>query len=362
MTSINHVDFQLKRIKDTFVLVNLTEDTLTFELFKDGCEGVFTSVITGEVLALESNTLTILSDGFYRLVVNGTIVYFSALHHYRNRLVELVRESVCKDCGCKPVNCMPKEAVDCLRNQSLFNFMQVYINLVKPYSLSTPATLNPFLFTYYQDTIYNNKCYIIEELCKQLLDTSITGASVTNPELFNYFIAVSYLGLYMYDVTNVNTSILTNEEVTEELLYLDTVYNYKSIKKCIKHLGIDINDLITIDTNNVVVHYWQLTNTEDDINDVLSLITSAYLDTKNTDNFSVFNEGKVVNYTSVGRVVFAIKETTLQNFVILDSLGNNITDDFDVDYIAPLQCVVYVSKSIYTHSNMFFKFKTLLDD
>jgi hypothetical protein len=257
---------------------------------------------------------------------------------------------------------MPKEAVDCLRNQSLFNFMQVYINLVKPYSLSTPATLNPFLFTYYQDTIYNNKCYIIEELCKQLLDTSITGASVTNPELFNYFIAVSYLGLYMYDVTNVNTSILTNEEVTEELLYLDTVYNYKSIKKCIKHLGIDINDLITIDTNNVVVHYWQLTNTEDDINDVLSLITSAYLDTKNTDNFSVFNEGKVVNYTSVGRVVFAIKETTLQNFVILDSLGNNITDDFDVDYIAPLQCVVYVSKSIYTHSNMFFKFKTLLDD
>ena len=362
MTSINHSDFQLKRVKDTFVLVNLTEFTLSYELFKDGCEDAFTSVLTGEVLALESNNLIFTSDGFYKLVVNGTIVYFSVLHNYRNRLVELVREALCVHCGCKPVNCMPVEAVACLKNQSLFNFMQVYSNLVKPYSLSTPVVLNPFLSTFYQTTIYNNKCYTIEELCKQLLKTSITGHSVTNPELFNYFIAVYYLGLYLYDVNSINTSVLTSEEVTEELAYLESVYNYKSIKKCIKHLGIDIEDVTTIDTTNVRVYYWQLDNTDDDIDDVLPLISSAYLDTRDSDLFSVFNEGRVVNYTSVGRIVFAVKETVLQNFVIEDSLGNNVTDDFDVEYIVPLQCVLYVSKSIYTHSNMMFKFKTLLDD
>lgn len=359
MTSINHADFQLKRVKDTFVLVNLTEGILSYELFRDGCEDIFIPVLTGEVLALESNTLTILTDGFYKLLVNGTIVYFSSLPNYRKRLVELVKESLCTDCGCKPVNCLPKEAVDCLKNQSLFNFMQVYSNLIKPYSISTPVSLNPFLSTFYQTTIYNNKCYTIEELCKQLLDTSITGYSVTNPELFNYFIAVHYLGLYLYDVNNINTTVLTSEEVAEELIYLDTVYNYKAIKKCIRHLGIDVEDVITIDTETVRVYYWQLNNTEDDINEVLPLISSAYLDTKDSDLYSVFREGKVINYSLIGRVVFAIKETILQNFVIEDSLGNNVTDDFDVEYIAPLECVLYVSKSIYTHSNMLFKFKTL---
>ena len=356
MTSIAHSNFQLKRIKDTFVLVNLFAGTLNYTLTKTGCNVNTTESTTGEVLEGESITLSIISDGYYELNVNGTLVYFNSLSNYRNRLIELVAEAVCVHCNCKPVNCLPAEAVSCLKNQSLFNFIQVYINLVKPYSLSSPSTTNPFLFSFYENTLYANKCELIEGLCKQLFSTSLTGESKVNTELFNYFIAVYYLGLYSYDTNNINTSILSEEEITEELAYLDKVYQYKSIKKCIRHLGIDVEDIVNMDMSEVNVYYWQA-EIGDTLSSVLALISSAYLDTKNVEPFEVFQEGKVVNYSSIGRIVFAIKETVLQNFIIEDSLGNNVTDDFDVEYIAPLQCVLYVSKSIYTHSNIFFKFK-----
>lgn len=362
MTSISNITFQLKRVKDVYTLVNLTGIDFEYTLIKEGCDTI-TIPIVRTVEANLSTALPITSDGFYSLEVNGETCYFNVLHNYRDRLVVLIQEALCKHCGCSPVNCLPKDAVDCLKNQSLFNFIQTYKYLVKPFSFEERQLYNVFLFNFYQKTIYNNRCFTVQELCKQLLDTSITGNSQTNKALFDYYIAIYYLGLYYYDVVNINTTLLTSEEVEEELIHLKEVYRYKKIVNCIRNLGVDINSLLeeTLEVPSTTkVAYWQLTNTNDKLAEVLAGLTLPILDAKPFELYPIFNDGKTITYTNIGRIVFAIYTTVEQNFIITDTLGNNITDNFEVAYVPSLQCMVYVSKSIITHSTIGFEFNTLI--
>ncbi len=362
MTSISNSIFQLKRVKDKFILVNLTNIEIEYTLLKENCEE--SSTVTTKLLdANLSTTLLIITDGFYSLTIDNETCYFNVLNNYRDRLITLVKDALCKHCGCKPVNCLPKDATDCLRNQSLFNFIQTYKYLIKPYSFTTSTLYNTFLFNFYQKSIYNNKCFTVKELCKQLLNTSISGNSETNKDLFEYYIAIYYLGLYYYDVVNINTTILTNEEVEEELLYLKKVYKYKEISNCIRNLGIDINSLLeeTVEIPSTTkVAYWQVDNTNDTITEVAAGLTLPLLESKPFELYPIFDDGKTITYSNIGRIVFAIYVTTEQNFIILDTLGNNITSSFDVVYNDVLACTLYVSKSVITHSTIGFEFNTLI--
>ena len=365
MTAIDNNNFSFKRVKDRYILTSKTNSPQNYILTLLKCDDDSIIVEEGvlEDMSLPEGIvyLTVLKDGFYTLNVNGVTIYFSNWKGHRSKLIPLIKRTLCENCGCKPVNCMPKEAIDCLRNQSLFTFIQTYTYLIKPYSVGVAVENNPTIFDFLQRNTYSNKCFMLLELCKQLLETCIEGETNTNQKLFNYFIATHYLALYYYDITNINPSILTTEEVVEELKYIDKVYEFKHIKKCITALGINIDNVINVDTTNINIHYWQLNNPVDAINEVLPLLSDSYLNGQPTQSYSVFKDGFTVPAINIGRLVFVVRETSLQNFILLDSLGNDVTDEFDTAYNNTLSAAVFVSKDYYSNGNYYFKFKTIFD-
>ncbi len=362
MTSIDNALFYFKRIKDTYVLINRTLSTLSYSLTIGNCDGTSPTIKEGELIAEDTLILSLTKDGKYELNVEGTIVHFSHWKGLRTDLIPLIKQALCTDCGCSSTSCLPKEAIDCLRNQSLFNYILTYQQLVKPFSISTPILINPIIFNFIERVIQENSCSFRKELCKQLLETCVSGQPNTNKELFNYHIAVSYLALYNYDVQAIDPTVLTGTEVTEELIYLDKVYDFKCIEKCINKLGLNLISELVPDVSDLLVYYWQLENLTDDITEVAALLTDAYLDTQLSQNFAIFKDGYTVNYTDVGRAVFVVKPTALQNFLITDSMGLDITDNFDNQYFPSLEAVLFVSKDVVIPSNLHFKFKTIFDD
>ena len=89
------------------------------------------------------------------------------------------------------------------------------------------------------------------------------------------------------------------------------------------------------------------------------VFNNLYLSDKNNSPLEEFEEGKIIPYTSIGRIAFAIKETDILNFQLIDSLGNDVTDEFDNHYFAGIRTILFVSKIPYSNSNIFFKFKKI---
>lgn len=241
MTTIDNVNFLFKRVKDTYTLLNKTTTPLIYSLKVVDCNNVETVIKFGTLQNINDVvTFSNLVDGSYKLYVDNNILYFPHYVGYRDKLITLIQKALCENCGCNTVNSIPKEAVDCIKNQSLFNFIQTYIHLIKPVNVGIELEFNDELFHFYQTTIHSNKCFTTDTLCKQLLETCIDGQSHTNKALFNYYISIYYLGLYYYDYYSLDSS------VQDEIDYLNNVYHYKCISKCILNLGICIDDVANV--------------------------------------------------------------------------------------------------------------------
>ena len=110
------------------------------------------------------------------------------------------------------------------------------------------------------------------------------------------------------------------------------------------------------------VYFWQLSNMEHDLSNVVSEYETdptTFLSNKPFQLLSVFQQGHIVNYTEIGRICFAIRETENMNWEIRDALNNDITDLFNLQYFPDTKTVIFVSKSVYSYSSMYFKFKEL---
>ena len=127
-----------------------------------------------------------------------------------------------------------------------------------------------------------------------------------------------------------------------------------------KKVGLNPADIVTAVEANTEVYYWQLDNTDQDITSVIPLITVPFLADLPKVPFADFEVGKIITYTEIGRICFAISPTQVQDFVITDSLNNDITDAFDVDYIEDLDLALFVSKAVYSYSTIYFKFKKII--
>jgi hypothetical protein len=126
-----------------------------------------------------------------------------------------------------------------------------------------------------------------------------------------------------------------------------------------KKLGVDPAQIFTLFESESNVYYWQLDNTEDTITEVIALLSPVYIAAKSSLPFSTFEAGHIVSYVDVGRICFAIMPTQVQNFIILDSLNNDVTDEFDVHYEVGMSLALFVSKIPYAFGNIYFKFKKL---
>jgi hypothetical protein len=109
-----------------------------------------------------------------------------------------------------------------------------------------------------------------------------------------------------------------------------------------------------------MVYYWQLDNTEDTITEVIPQLSPAYIAAKSSLPFATFEAGHIVGYSQVGRICFAVMPTQIQNFTIIDSLNNDVTDEFDVYYDNTMSLALFVSKIPYSFGNIYFKFKKLI--
>lgn len=105
------------------------------------------------------------------------------------------------------------------------------------------------------------------------------------------------------------------------------------------------------------VYFWQETNIGNDIADISPLITIPFLLTKNSKLFTIFQDGYIVTNANIGRICFVIHEAMPEIFVITDALNNDVTDLFDSLYNPELKTMLYVSKNVYSHSSIYFKFK-----
>lgn len=334
------LNYTFSRYKDVYTLLNNdTLSNLNYTVYLKNCD-TSKKVGGGVVKPGESKEIKFIIDGTYSVVVNDEVLSETIpdIFYYEKLLSNIIKKSEQIFCGCKPCD----DCEDC-------NSCDAYLDLFT--YVNTYSILHSPLYNDYIVNIQNElKCRFNEGVVCAMNQSFIRGkVDVKELVLLNiasYFIAFYFVDLY---------SALDEEEAE----YIKEKYKTLKILKCIKKLGINIDDFNEQLFSNVNVYYWQLDNVIEDINNVIPLITNIYLSSKNNVPFEVFREGKVVNYSSIGRIVFAIKEVISQNFIIEDSLGNNVTDDFDVEYIAPLQCAIYVSKSIYTHSNIFFKFKAI---
>ncbi len=121
----------------------------------------------------------------------------------------------------------------------------------------------------------------------------------------------------------------------------------------------------TIDCNQYPqinkIFYWQESNYNAMFDDIKLLIDNTrYFNQKSFDTFSLFEIGKNIEYSNIGKICFAIIETeSTDTFKIYDILNNDVTHAFDTYYETINNCRLFVSKNIYSHGEINFKIKKI---
>ena len=135
--------------------------------------------------------------------------------------------------------------------------------------------------------------------------------------------------------------------------------NYTTYDRCLSCHSC----LITIEEpeepiEGTMIYYWQLTNTQDKIEEVVASITDdSFFDDKESRSPQIFEQGHIISYSAIGRICFAIKPSEIEEYTITDSLNNDVTDEFEKQYLPEYETILFVSKNYYSHSNIYFKFK-----
>lgn len=104
------------------------------------------------------------------------------------------------------------------------------------------------------------------------------------------------------------------------------------------------------------IYYWQ----EEDLNTTYSNILAIanetnYLNNKKYYSYSEFNNGKLLEYNNIGRICFMAVSSNNVTLNIIDILGNNVNDAFDVHYYEDVNSTLFVSKNIFSYGPINFK-------
>jgi hypothetical protein len=108
------------------------------------------------------------------------------------------------------------------------------------------------------------------------------------------------------------------------------------------------------------IFYWQEDSLTSNINNILPLVDDTdYLDDKNYDTYEVFNNGKEIPYTNIGRIVFLTLGSYDANFKIYDIDNNDITEQFNIEIVPAINSKLFVSLNVFSHGNIKFKIKKI---
>lgn len=329
-----------KKYKDVYSIENLGITPINYFIQIKECDSLNELksgiILPGDTFVLPINFLdatyvVTLSDDDETQVLDDILQYNNTLLNFIDGTEELL-------CGCKKCN----ECEECNKCDSFLNTL----NYALAYFHVNSSKYNNYLSTFSNEL----KCNYSQEILCLISQINLSG-KIEIEKLTKLNIGMYYLVFYLLDLAQATDEAEAN--------YIKNKYKSFKILKCIRKLGIDIDNFNEQLFSNMTVYYWQLDNVIEDIDNVIPFITNTYLSSKNNVPFEEFEEGKIVNYNEVGRIVFAIKETDILNFELIDSLGNDITDEFDNHYIVADHTVLFVSKIPHSHSNVFFKFKKI---
>lgn len=329
--------YTLSKYKDVYTLKNTDVLLQPFRFTVSKVECLLTTVVKDMELGPgeEVNILAGLLDGQYQLFVYSDNS-LTTINYYYSLNIDIINSVEKVVCGCKDCN-------DCEDCTDCDLYLSTITTALTYYFLNVPL-YNEKL----EDVTISMNCNTSEKVFCYLSKQMITGDSDTK-RLFLQMVGMYYLAFYY---TDFSLAADLDEEV-----YIIEKYKSAKILKCLQNMGMIVTAPIPQPSS---VYYWQLTNPIDDITDIIPIFTLDYLNDKPRELLSVFEQGKIVNYSTVGRAGFAIRKVESSNFTITDSLGNDITDDFDVQYFSNIKTSLFVSKLAYSHSNIYFKFKPLV--
>lgn len=332
------LNYTYNNYKDINTLKNNESLVMNYEIVKNSCDAT-SSISTGTISPGNTITITFPVDGEYIINLSTTVSTDSfTIKYYQNLLKSFIADAEKILCGCAKCN-------DCEECNECQDYLGSFMKAFGINSINYP-TYQSYVNLIAQDTV----CEFTDEVICTILNEKVFGSSsVKEPmlKILGYYYAAFYFKDY-YSAAD-----------TEEENYITAKYNYVKIAKCIKKLGVNPAEIIQEFESQSVVYYWQLDNTEDTITEVIPLISPSYVAGKSSEPFNVFEAGYIVDYSQIGRICFGVAPTQVQNYVILDSLNNDVTDEFDIAYISSMSLALFVSKIPYSFSSIYFKFKKL---
>ena len=329
-----------KKYKDVYSIENIGITPINYFIQTKECDSLNELksgiILPGDTFILPINFLdatyvVTLSDDDETQVLDDILQYNNTLLNFIDGTEELL-------CGCKKCN----ECEECNKCDSFLNTL----NYALAYFHVNSPKYNNYLSTFSNEL----KCNYSQEILCLISQLNING-KIEIEKLTKLNIALYYLVFYLLDLAQATDEAEAN--------YIKNKYKSFKILKCIRKLGIDIDNFNEELFSNMQVYYWQLDNVIDNITTIIPQFNSVFLNDKAVLPFQDFEDGQIINYSTIGRIAFAIKETDILNFIIEDSLGNDITDKFDYNYFPLTHTVLFVSKIPYSNSNIYFKFKKL---
>lgn len=156
------------------------------------------------------------------------------------------------------------------------------------------------------------------------------------------------------DQRNTLINLYTKFSLMSDDICLTEIYKSYQTNRNIKFEQAEVKDCNTYNAFPRI-YYWQETF-ENDNTEIINLINFDYLDNKPNDTYESFIIGKDISYDMIGKICFFMLDSKLtDNFIIKDTLGNNVTHAFDKYYNSLLRGNLYISQNIYAHGNLFFK-------
>lgn len=326
------------KYKDVHTLTNTSSSNMTYILNRVNCDTV-AQITVGTLLPSKSIELTLKMDGDYNLTYTidnqETIVLIKS---YFNLITSFISNAESILCGCSP-------CPTCEECNTCDEYLESFVKATAISSLTAP------LYKPYTDLIAeDSKCDFNDAILCSLLKEKVYGNFQIKDALLK-ILSYHYAAFYYKDF------IMAVD--TDEKNYVTIKYKFDKITKCIKKLGVDPKDTLDKFEEGTNVYYWQLANVEDDIEQVVPLINSSYLSNRPFYPYAEFEQGRIIQYNQIGRIVFAIASTQVVNFAITDALNNDVTDEFDKD-TSITNTVVYVSKNPFSYSSIYFNFKKTL--
>lgn len=226
------LNFVYKNYKDVHTIFNSGILPLTYSISRIECDSkelVKTAQIpVGETITLPLNYM----DGVYSVTITDGIEeqILDDILYYNNLLLTIISNVEASLCGCKTCD----ECEDCNECSLYLNTL----NQVLAFSIVNNPKYSPYINLINEEL----KCDFSQVVLCMLTNSMIDGNQDTK-NIYLRIIAMYYLAFYILDWIQ-STDV-------DEANYIKCKYNSVKILKCIKKLGINIDEISDIFLNNI---------------------------------------------------------------------------------------------------------------